>query len=50
VNHGLPLNSEGKDDYNFIKNKLKTDEEEPVVEKNEGTIVIETMEGNENAA
>jgi hypothetical protein len=50
VNHGLPLNSEGKDDYNLIKNKLKTDEEEPVVEKNEGTIVIETMEGNENAA
>ena len=53
VNHGLPLNSEGKDDYIFIKNKLKTDEEtEPVVDnsKNEGTIVIETMEGNENAA
>jgi hypothetical protein len=52
VNHGLPLNSEGKDDYNFIKAKLKSDEEmEPSVEpRNEGTIVIETLEGTENVA
>lgn len=54
VNHGLPLNSEGKDDYAFIKNKLKSDEEmEPSVDntKNEGTIIIETAnDATENAA
>jgi hypothetical protein len=47
------VNSEGKDDYTFIKSKLKSEDEmEPSVDnllKNEGTIVIETLDGTENA-